>query len=434
MKENDNVYNLLSEVNKNNARKYANSLKKYNIHTIGQLYGALNPLLPKINADQVKEKALAANYLKSIEKVSSHEYQVTTLKKIIKAPTAEIDKINKLLNKVKLPVNALKNNKSVLSLGCKNSKYNFRTSFWSQNPIPQERGQGLFLVPNYSNAGSVFNQGQRGTCVANATVTLLDYLTKENYSRQFLYHQCKMLDGSPNTGGTYLKIAAKVLSWEMLKDYGCPVERAWEYNPFEDSTEHQGPPPEKSFHGQRFVGKQVAYVRESNSIKDIITLLSGSNVAKPLPVVIGVTLYSSFNNYSSQRTGWITMPLPGETIIGGHAMLIVGFDQEKKLFLVRNSWGYDWAVENEWGYPGHAIIPYAYIKKYLHAGFSLTQHDTDYFNLAEKDRLYNKKIKLESGQLAASKRVSPTRKKTKKAVKKTSKKKKKGFFERLFHK
>ncbi len=432
MRENDLLYNLFSQVNKENARKYANSLKKYNIHTIGQLYGALNPLLPKVTAHQVKEKALAANYLKSIEKVRSHEYQTATLKKIIKAPAGEIDKISKLLNKVEIPASSLKNNKSVLSLGCKNSKYNFRTSFWSQAPIPINRGEGLFVVPNYSDAGSVFNQGQRGTCVANATVTLLDFLTKENYSRQFLHHQCKMLDGSPNTGGTYLEIAAKVLSLELLKDYGCVDEDSWGYNPFEDSTEHQGPPPEKSFNGQRFVGKEIAYVRESSSVKDIITLLSGSNVAKPVPVVIGVTLYSSFNNYSSQRTGWVTMPLPGESIIGGHAMLIVGYNQEQKLFLVRNSWGFDWAVENKWGYPGHAIIPFAYIKKYLHAGFSVTEHDTEEFVVPEKDRLYNKKIRLESGQLAASKRSATTHKKTKKTTKKASKKK--GFFERLFNK
>lgn len=428
MKENEAVYNLFKLVNEESANKYARSLKKYNIYTVGQLYGALNPILPKINKEQIKNKGLTASYLTKIELVNKKEYQTGALKTIIKAPPSELLKINDLLSKVDIPISSLKNNKSVLSLGCKSSKHSYRTTFWSNSPKAHKTKEGLFIVPNYSNAGTVFSQGERGTCVANATVSLIDYLTKNNYSRQFLYHQCKMIDGIPNTEGTYLETVAKVLSLEKLKDYGCVEENLWLYNPYSQDSEHQGPPPEACFDDDRFLANRIAYVRKTSLINDIITLLSGSDEADPVPVVISVALYSSFNNYSSQRTGWISMPLPSEKTIGGHAMLIVGFDKEEQLFLVRNSWGLDWAAENKWGYSGHAVIPYAYLKKYLYTGFSVVDHKIEETNVLPKDRLYNNKYRLESGQLAASKRKVKTNKKTNSP----KKKKKEGFFKRLF--
>ncbi len=428
MRENDPISKLLNQVNPQKVRQYNHALKRYNINTIGQLYGALHPLLPRLNRAQAKNKALSSNFFKAVEKVNDVHYQTKSLKKLLNAPLKEINEIEKLLNSVKMTYCNLKNNDSVMSLGCKTHNQRFRTSFWSNSPKASFHSSGLFVIPNYRDLGSVFQQGERGTCVANATVTLLDYLSRINYSRQFLYHQCKMIDGIPNQQGTFLGIAAKALSMKVLKDYGCVKENLWEYNPIIGSSEHQGPPPERCFNAKRFVGKEAVYVRKSNIINDILTLLSGSNQANPVPVVIGVTLFSSFNNYSSQRTGWITMPLPGEQISGGHAMLIVGYDYEKKLFLVRNSWGVSWASANEWGYSGHAIIPFAYIQKYADAGFSIIKHDIEDFDVAEKHRLYNNKMRLESGRLAATKKKkSNTRQQKSKA-----KKKKKSFWSKFF--
>ena len=43
------------------------------------------------------------------------------------------------------------------------------------------------------------------------------------------------------------------------------------------------------------------------------------------------------------------MPNFGEGLVGGHAVIAVGYDQTNRRFLVRNSWGEDWGIRgNFW--------------------------------------------------------------------------------------
>jgi len=49
------------------------------------------------------------------------------------------------------------------------------------------------------------------------------------------------------------------------------------------------------------------------------------------------------------------MPEPGEKVLGGHAVALVGFDDKNKEFIVRNSWG------SNWGDRGYFYMPYDYV-------------------------------------------------------------------------
>ena len=100
--------------------------------------------------------------------------------------------------------------------------------------------------------------------------------------------------------------------------------------------------------------------------------MAGDNGSRPSGVVVGLEVYESFENPHSNQTGIITLPLPGESCVGNHAMLIVGYDDKDQRFLVVNSWGKQWAFQNPKGYPGHALIPYQYIEKYCHSAFSMS--------------------------------------------------------------
>jgi C1A family cysteine protease len=42
-------------------------------------------------------------------------------------------------------------------------------------------------------------------------------------------------------------------------------------------------------------------------------------------------------------------------VLGGHAVLGVGYDDAKQMFLFRNSWG------ATWGQGGYGFIPHAYL-------------------------------------------------------------------------
>ena len=50
------------------------------------------------------------------------------------------------------------------------------------------------------------------------------------------------------------------------------------------------------------------------------------------------------------------MPKPRESMLGGHAVMAVGYDDAKKRFIVRNSWG------SRWGLKGYFTMPYAYLQ------------------------------------------------------------------------
>jgi C1A family cysteine protease len=75
------------------------------------------------------------------------------------------------------------------------------------------------------------------------------------------------------------------------------------------------------------------------------------------PVIIGFDVYSSFITNSVSRTGM--MPYPNtsrESLLGGHAVLIVGYNNATQRFTVRNSWG------TSWGDKGYFYMPYQVIQ------------------------------------------------------------------------
>jgi C1A family cysteine protease len=78
-------------------------------------------------------------------------------------------------------------------------------------------------------------------------------------------------------------------------------------------------------------------------------------LASGFPFVFGFTVYESFEGQDVARTGIVPMPATGEKVLGGHAVLAVGYDDAQQRFLVRNSWGSDW------GQGGYFTIPYAYL-------------------------------------------------------------------------
>jgi C1A family cysteine protease len=78
-------------------------------------------------------------------------------------------------------------------------------------------------------------------------------------------------------------------------------------------------------------------------------------LASGYPFVFGFTVYDSFESQAVAQSGIVPMPSPGEKVLGGHAVMAVGYDDAQQRFLVRNSWG------ATWGQQGYFTIPYAYL-------------------------------------------------------------------------
>ncbi|MNY48849.1 Papain family cysteine protease [compost metagenome] len=87
-----------------------------------------------------------------------------------------------------------------------------------------------------------------------------------------------------------------------------------------------------------------------------VTKLSAirNGLADGVPVVLAMRVYSSIGK--TGKNGMLPMPTSKDEFQGGHAVIAAGYDNEKKVLIVRNSWGTDWADG------GYFYMPYEYLK------------------------------------------------------------------------
>ena len=71
--------------------------------------------------------------------------------------------------------------------------------------------------------------------------------------------------------------------------------------------------------------------------------------------MFGFSVYESFESRAVAKTGEVPLPGPGEALLGGHAVVAVGYDDPRQRFIVRNSWG------TSWGMDGYFTMPYEYL-------------------------------------------------------------------------
>lgn len=200
------------------------------------------------------------------------------------------------------------------------------------------------------------SQGSRGTCVAFASTAVAEYLVRgEPLSEQWLYYCCKRRDGIPNTSGTYISTAAHCLQVD-----GICTARTWPYNPSRGRTEGQGPPPPgAAADARRHQSRRTISV----GVQSIPAVLAGSDL-KARPIIGGFEVYPSWHrNPVTRRTGYIRLPLPGESRSGGHAMTIAYCDDQN--VGGRNSWGTGWGSESPLG-SGHFTMSWEYIRRHGH--------------------------------------------------------------------
>lgn len=197
-------------------------------------------------------------------------------------------------------------------------------------------------------ASPVEEQRQLGSCTAQAVVGAYELLTKMHYpdqfvdlSRLFLYYNARKISGDINEDiGAYISTAI-----EAVKTYGLCREDLWPYDPDKFDVE----PPAYCYQDAK--KRSVSRIYEITSQDMIIDMLD-----KGYPVVVGMAVYSNFNNINS-RTTTLSLPALAEEPKGSHAMCVVGYDNEKQVFLLRNSFG------DDWGEGGYFWVPYAYARE-----------------------------------------------------------------------
>lgn len=231
---------------------------------------------------------------------------------------------------------------------------------WRTQGLPKSVDLAKSLMP-------VRDQGNRPTCVAFAATAMWEHIVQieekleEPFSPQHLYCRCKEEDGFPG-GGTHPAVALALLSQD-----GVCRESVWPYDPLPQADEGQGPVPAPAARdGIRFCcGAGAALVEGWAGVAELRACLAGGAILSGRPVLIGVEIHrTSFFSPWVQRTGEVTLPLPlpGEESEGCHALTVVGYDDGRQAFLVRNSWGAGWAWEH--AHPGHCWLPYTYVAEH----------------------------------------------------------------------
>jgi C1A family cysteine protease len=191
------------------------------------------------------------------------------------------------------------------------------------------------------------NQGSLGSCTGQSIAGAIELLNKRNgkptdVSRLFIYYYERALLGTINyDSGAYIRDGIKVTNHN-----GVSLERYWPYDISKYKLE-----PVNEAKNDALTRKVTRYERVADFNGCIDALSNG------YPVVVGFYVYQSFMSATVARTG--NMPYPNtkrERLLGGHAVLLVGYNKSKKVFIVRNSWG------TSWGDKGYFYMPFDVIK------------------------------------------------------------------------
>ncbi len=211
----------------------------------------------------------------------------------------------------------------------------------------------------------VEDQGDLGSCTANAGVGLLEYFERKAFgnhldaSRLFLYKATRNLLGWTGDQGAFLRTTMKALAL-----FGAPPEKYW---PYEVKGFDREPPAFCYAFGQSYRAMQYYRLDPPGTTGQALLGAVREKLAAGLPSMFGFTVYSSMPGEGEGAD--IPFPGPGDKVEGGHAMVAVGYDDVRRIggrkgaLLIRNSWG------EGWGEAGYGYLPYAYLEEGLAADF-----------------------------------------------------------------
>lgn len=232
--------------------------------------------------------------------------------------------------------------------------------------IPPEEETALPSSADWREyCSDVEDQGSLGSCTAHAAVGAAEYFQRRAHdehidgSRLFIYKVTRNLMGVTGDTGAWIRNTMGALVYG-----GVPPEKYWPYK-----IEEFDKDPSPFVYAVAEEYEAVKYFCHDpmgqNRPKDQVLARVKAHLAAGIPSMFGFYGFDSFRD--TDVLGGIPYPCPGEQAQWGHAVLAVGYDDEKEItntrcnepvrgaLLIRNSWGVDWGDE------GYGWLPYKYV-------------------------------------------------------------------------
>ena len=212
----------------------------------------------------------------------------------------------------------------------------------------------------------VYNQGSLGSCTANAIGGLVEFtaLKLKHFpftpSRLFIYYNERALESTmPDAEGKIVNTinedsGAQIRDrMKVVNTLGAAKEETCPYNVEQFAVK----PSDVAYKNglQHLVTKYEAVEQDPRHIQ---TCLAAGN-----PIAFGFAVFSSFETQEVANTGIMPLPHLTEECLGGHAVLMVGYDIAAQHYIVRNSWGANW------GAGGYFYMPFEYAHSQLCSDF-----------------------------------------------------------------
>jgi C1A family cysteine protease len=201
-----------------------------------------------------------------------------------------------------------------------------------------------------SGMPEVWDQTTLGSCTSFSSSAAVAFLQKKEHpawqflpSFLFVYYNERVVEGTvASDSGAQIRTAIKVLASQG----SCP-DKYWTY----DVAKFAIKPPVAAYK-DAVQHESLAY---QSVAQDLLTMKAV--LVSGLPIVIGISVYESFESDQVAQTGVVPLPAAHEQLLGGHAVCVVGYNDSTLTFLVRNSWGTGWGLNGT----GYFTIPYAYL-------------------------------------------------------------------------
>ena len=232
------------------------------------------------------------------------------------------------------------------NLGCKKSPHDPRDFKYSRAGLITELPKSVDLRNKQSD---VRDQKNLGACTGFASTSAIEYYKRSRdknfiFSPLMVYYEGRLLEGTEKyDDGAYIRDVLK-----QLKNIGVCLELYWRYdvNKFTES------PSWTAMFNARF--HRIKSFEQLDNLNQVLHAVATGDV-----VICGFEVFENIYGVLTSEKGWVSIPKETEKSVGGHAVLVVGYDLDGKYLIIKNSWG------KEFGAYGFLYMPFAYFEKFL---------------------------------------------------------------------